>query len=124
MKLVRLIKMCLNETYSEVWMGKHLSDMFAITNGLKQGGALSPLLFIFTLEYAIRRIQVYQHGLKLNGTHHLLVHVDDVNTLGGSIHTIKKNTEVLLVVTKENGPKVILSTWSSLEIRMQGIFTN
>ena len=39
-KLVRLIKVCLNETYSEVRMGKHLSDVFAIKNGLKQGGAL------------------------------------------------------------------------------------
>jgi hypothetical protein len=35
MKLVKLIKMCLNETYSEVWMGKHLNDIFAIKNGLK-----------------------------------------------------------------------------------------
>ena len=44
-KLVRLIKMCLNETYSRVWVGKNLSDMFAIRNGLKQGDAVSPLLF-------------------------------------------------------------------------------
>jgi len=35
-KLVRLIKMCLNETYSTVQVGKHLSDMFPIMNGLKQ----------------------------------------------------------------------------------------
>jgi len=39
-KLVRQIKMCLNETYSRVWVGKHLSDMFPIRNGLKQGDAL------------------------------------------------------------------------------------
>jgi hypothetical protein len=45
MKLVRLIKMCLNETYSKVRIGKHLSDSFPIQNGLKQGDALSPLLF-------------------------------------------------------------------------------
>jgi hypothetical protein len=44
MKLVRVIKMCLNETYSEVHIGKHLSDSFSIQNGLKQGHALSPLL--------------------------------------------------------------------------------
>ena len=43
-KLVRLIKICLNETYSRVWVGKNLSDMFPIRNGLKQGDALSPLL--------------------------------------------------------------------------------
>jgi len=47
MKLVRLIKMCLNKTYSRVWLGKHLSDVFPIRNGLKQGDALSPLLFNF-----------------------------------------------------------------------------
>jgi hypothetical protein len=48
MKLVRLIKLCLNETYSKVRIGKHLFDSFAIQNGLKQGDALSPLLFNFT----------------------------------------------------------------------------
>jgi len=45
MKLVMLIKMCLNETYIGVWVGQHLSDMFPIRNGLKQGDALSPLLW-------------------------------------------------------------------------------
>jgi hypothetical protein len=54
MKLVRLIKMCLNETYSRVWVGKHLSDILLIMNGLKQVDALSQLLFNFALEYAIR----------------------------------------------------------------------
>jgi hypothetical protein len=57
MKLVRLIKMCSNETYSKVRIGKHLSDGFPIHNGLKQGDALSPLFFNFALEYAIRKVQ-------------------------------------------------------------------
>jgi hypothetical protein len=52
MKLVKLNKMCLNETYS-----KPLSDSFPIQNGLKQGDALSPLFFNFALEYAIRKVQ-------------------------------------------------------------------
>ena len=47
MKLVKLIKMCLNETYSIIRLGKHLSDMFHVKKGLKQGDALSPLLFTF-----------------------------------------------------------------------------
>jgi hypothetical protein len=38
--------MCLNETYSRVRIGKHLSDRFPIKNGLKQGDALSPLLLL------------------------------------------------------------------------------
>ena len=52
--LVRLIKMCLTETYSRVREVKNLSEMFPIRNGLKQGDALSPFLFNFALEYTLR----------------------------------------------------------------------
>jgi hypothetical protein len=45
-------------------LGKNLSEMFPIRNGLKQGDALSPLLFNFALEYAIKRVKVNQDGLK------------------------------------------------------------
>ena len=92
MKVVRLIKMCLNETCDRVQVGKNLSGMFPIRLGLKQADALSPLLFNFALECAIRKVQVNQDGLKLNDVHHIWVNADDVTILGGSIHTIKKNT--------------------------------
>ena len=88
--------MSLTETYSRVQVGKNVSDRFPVRNGLKQGDALSPLLFNFALEYTIRRVQVNQDGLKLNGTHQLLCYADDVNILGGSIHILKENAEALV----------------------------
>jgi hypothetical protein len=86
-----VLKMCLTETYSRVREGKNLSEMFPIRNGLEQGDALLPLLFNFALEYAIKRVQVNQDGLKLNGTHQLLTYAGDVNILGGSVHTVMEN---------------------------------
>ena len=120
--MVRLIKLYLNGTYSRVWVGKNLSDMFPKRNGLKQGDTLSPLLSNFALEYAIKRVQVKQDGLKLNGTHQLLVYADDVTILGGSVPTIKRNAEALIVASKEIGLEVSadkLITGSCLEIRVQ-----
>jgi len=59
--------------------------------------------FNFALEYAIRRVQVNQDALKLNGTHQLLAYADDVNILEGSIHTLKENAEALVAATREIG---------------------
>ena len=64
------------------------------------------MLFNFALEYAIRRVQVNQDGVKLNGTHQLLAYADNVNILGGSVHTVKKNAETLVATTKEIGLEV------------------
>jgi len=64
------------------------------------------MLFNFALEYAIRRVQVNQDGLKLNGPHQLLAYADDVNILGGSIHTLKENAEALVAATRKIGLEV------------------
>jgi len=73
---------------------------------LKQGDALSQLLFNFALEYTIRRVQVNQEGMKLNGKHQLVVYAGDVNILGGSVYSIEKNTEALVIASKEIGLEV------------------
>jgi hypothetical protein len=80
--------------------------MFPIKNGLKQEDALSPLLSNFALEYAIRRVRENQDGLQLSDTHQFLVYADDVNILGGSVHSMKKNKEALVIATKEIGLEV------------------
>jgi len=65
-----------------------------------------PLLFNIALEYAIRRVQVNQDDLELNGTHQLLAYADDVNIMGGTTHTLKENAEALVAATRETGLEI------------------
>ena len=102
-KLVRLIKMSLTERYSRVRVGKNLSEKFPIRNGLKQGDALLPLFFNFALEYAIKRVQVNQDGLKFNGTHQLLAYADDVNILGGGIRGLLEKYPTVFFMRTPDG---------------------
>jgi hypothetical protein len=79
--------------------------MFPVMNVLKQGDALSPLLFNFALEFSISRVQANHDALKLNGTHQLLIYADDVHKPGGSIHAMQKNT-ALVVASKQTALEV------------------
>ena len=97
-KLVRLIKMHVDITYSEVWISRYLSE-----NDLKQDTSWA-LLFSFALEYAIGNDQVNKEGLK--GTHQLLLSAYDANLLGKNINTVNKNAETLLFASKEVGLEV------------------
>jgi hypothetical protein len=54
--------------------------------------------FNFALEYAIRKVQEKQVGLKWNGTSQLLLYADDMNVLGDNIYTVKKITETLMLL--------------------------
>ena len=56
---------------------------------------MSPLLFNFALEYAIRKVQETNLGLDMN-THQVLAYADDVNVIGDDIRTIETNANVLL----------------------------
>jgi hypothetical protein len=105
-KLVRLVKICLNESYSKVRVDKLLSDKFPIQIGLKQEDALSPLLCNFALDYAIRKDQENEVALELNVTHHLLVYADDVNSLGVGVNIKKEKSETLLDASMDIGLEI------------------
>jgi hypothetical protein len=69
--------------------------------------ALPSLLSNFVLEYSIRNLQANQEGLKLNGTHQLLVYADDFNVLGANTDTtLKRNKEAVVVTSKDTGVEV------------------
>ena len=105
-KLVRLINMCLSETCSRVRVGRFLADAFPIHCGVKQVDALSPLLFNFALDYAIRRVQENRIGLDMNGKYQLFVYADDVNMRGQNLQTVRENIEVFIKASKDIGLEV------------------
>jgi len=80
----------MNETYGRFRVGKDLTYVFPIRNCSKQGDALTPLLFNLALLFTIRRVQVNQDGMILNGTYQLLVYADDINKLVESVYYKEK----------------------------------
>jgi hypothetical protein len=90
---------------------------------LKEGDTLSQLFYKFALEYAIRRVQLSQEGLKLDGTHQVLVYADDANIFGGIIHTINKNTLAFVFVNNESGLEVYAHV-SRSECRTKSRYTD
>jgi hypothetical protein len=93
-KLVTLIKICLNETYSKVRVGAETGRC--------------PIAIAFQLSFGIchQEVQENQVGLELNGTHQLLVYADDFNLLGDSMNIIKQNTESLLEASRDIGLEI------------------
>jgi hypothetical protein len=91
--------------------------MFPVRNGLKQGDNYSPLLLNFAVEYDVRRVQVSQDGLKLNGTHQLLVYAHDVNMLGRSAHTTRGVDKSLARLGRKQATATKLRVYSTYSPR-------
>jgi hypothetical protein len=64
------------------------------------------LLFVFAVEYAFTGVQVSQDDLKLYGKHQPAVYADDVNILGGSVHSVSDITAALVAASKQIGLEV------------------
>jgi Reverse transcriptase (RNA-dependent DNA polymerase). len=106
-----------------VRIGNYLSVSFLIDNSVKQGDALSPLLFNFTLGYAIRKVKETRLGLDMNNTHQVLAYADVLNLIGDYIRTIERNADVLINACKNIGSAV--NTGKKREIgRHQGMIAN
>jgi hypothetical protein len=68
------------------------------------------ILLTLSIAYSKAKVQVNQDGMKLNGAHQILAYADNVNILGGSVHTVRENAEALVVATKEIGLEVNTDT--------------
>ena len=92
---------------------------------MKQGDALSPLLFNFAPEYAIRKVQETNLGLDMNGTYQVLANADDVNLISDNIRTIERNTYLLLNASKDIGLAINTGKTKYMEIgRHRGLIEN
>ncbi|PSN33352.1 hypothetical protein C0J52_27179 [Blattella germanica] len=110
---IRLIGMCLNDTKSRVRVGKQVSDIFEIHNGLKQGDTLSPLLFNFVLEHIIKYLED-KEGVQLTGIHKLLVYADDIRILKNNMHILRSNTRKLGLELNINKTKCMVTNRNAL----------
>jgi sorting nexin-29 len=105
-KIVRLIKMTMQESKAQVRIGGDLTDEFPVNNGLKQGDGLAPILFNFALEHIIRQLPVDTNSSLVNKSSQIIGYADDINIVARS-RTIAKEIFIKLEDTaKEIGLKI------------------
>jgi hypothetical protein len=106
-KLIDLTKMCMENTQYQMRVDNTLSNALEVNNGLKQGDALSPMLFNLVLEKTIRKIQKETTGITIGERKiQVLGFTDDLNILGNSLNDTKRAAQVLEQAASKVGLKI------------------
>lgn len=90
-----MVRVATQVSKMRVRVNQDLSDEFEVITGLKQGDALSPMLFNLVLEYIIRKVSVYDGGVELNGKHKIIGYADDLAILGQCKADVIAMTKIL-----------------------------
>ncbi|VVC35169.1 Reverse transcriptase domain [Cinara cedri] len=120
-KLIGLIKATLNGTMVKVKVGNVLSREVQVNTGLRQGDALSPIIFNLVLEKVNRMMNISpDEGVKLDGTSiSILAHADDIALLGNNINTVKSLCERLITAARRVGLQINEENTEYMEISRQ-----
>ncbi|XP_048481716.1 uncharacterized protein LOC125489586 [Plutella xylostella] len=94
-KIVSMVEVATKESRMKVRVGGELTDEFAVVTGLKQGDALSPMLFNLALEHVLRGVLELDFGLQLNGKHKVVGYADDLAVLGKTAEEVRKAAKLL-----------------------------
>lgn len=105
-KLIRMTKACICDSRSRVRVGDMVSDIFDINNGLRQGDALSPLLFNVALEKATRAAELVVEMYTQRGPQLILAFADDIDIVGTSTIKVKEQFTRLEKESQKMGLKI------------------
>lgn len=102
-KIIKLIKLCVNDSKGKVKVGREYTEIFEINTGVRQGDGLSPILFNIALEEALRETTKSTGGAKIPDKINLLAFADDVVIVAENKEDIKLLTQKLIEETAEVG---------------------
>lgn len=102
-KLVRLVKLTMENTVCQVKVGRELGQEFKVTRGLKQGDGLAPVLFNLTLESVIRKCRVDVASTLLNKSIQITGYADDLNIMARSVPDLKEAFSNIISATRDIG---------------------
>lgn len=108
LKLVKMVKTCIEESRCKIKFVSNYSEEFETKVGLKQGYALSPILFNVALEEVVRKVQEKANGVIFNGQMHaVLAYADEIVILGSNEEDIKTTTEQLITRAMNMGLMIV-----------------